>query len=156
MALVADTNHRGRPGQFAVGALVATALMAPAANAAAAGSSPRSEIPVFVLDRGRFTAFDTPGEGAQDFVSINNRGQIVGITASDLPLVGEVTAYGFVLARVSRARPPGPNSRRAQNPGHRHQRPRPDRRHLHEPRRRAGSPAEPMQMPMMRRMMPGL
>ena len=53
-------------------------LMAPVAGATAAGSSPSSEIPVFALERGRFTAFDTPGEGAQDFVGINNRGEIVG------------------------------------------------------------------------------
>ena len=59
-------------------------LMAPVAGALAAGSSPSSEIPVFVLDRGRFTAFDTPGEGAQDFVGINNRGQIVGGYKEDL------------------------------------------------------------------------
>jgi probable HAF family extracellular repeat protein len=46
--------------------------------------SARSQIPVFVLDRSRFTAFDTPGEGAQDLVGINNRGQIVGGYKEDL------------------------------------------------------------------------
>jgi hypothetical protein len=49
--------------------------MAPVAGAAAAGSSPRSQVPVFVLDKGRFTGFDAPAP--QDLVRINNRGQIV-------------------------------------------------------------------------------
>jgi probable HAF family extracellular repeat protein len=78
MALVEGTNRRGRGRLSGVGAFVAVTLMAPVGGALAAGSSPQSQIPVFVLENGRFTAFDTPGEGAQDFVGINNRGQIVG------------------------------------------------------------------------------
>jgi probable HAF family extracellular repeat protein len=39
---------------------------------------PRSVTPVFVLDKGRFTVFDAPGQGAAEFQRINNRGQIVG------------------------------------------------------------------------------
>jgi uncharacterized membrane protein len=41
-------------------------------------SSPRSPIPVFVLDKGRFSAFDSPGVRAQQSVDINNRGEIAG------------------------------------------------------------------------------
>jgi probable HAF family extracellular repeat protein len=84
MTLAEDTNCRGRVRLPVVAALVVTALMTPAAGASTAGSSPRSPVPVFVLDRGRFTAFDTPGEAAQDFVGINNRGQIVGGYKEDL------------------------------------------------------------------------
>jgi uncharacterized membrane protein len=84
MALVADTNLRGRGRPFVVAALLATALMAPAFGGSPAGSSPGSQIPVFVLEQGRFAAFDTPGEGAQDFVGINSRGQIVGGYKEDL------------------------------------------------------------------------
>jgi hypothetical protein len=41
-------------------------------------NSPRSRLPVFVLDKGRFTAFDAPGQKAAEFQRINNRGEIVG------------------------------------------------------------------------------
>jgi probable HAF family extracellular repeat protein len=40
---------------------------------------PRSQIPVFVLEKGRFTGFDAPGPvGNDNLVKINNRGQIAG------------------------------------------------------------------------------
>jgi probable HAF family extracellular repeat protein len=53
-------------------------------------SGPRSRLPVFVLDKGRFTAFDAPGQEAAEFQRINNRGEIVGSysTARDAPLAG--------------------------------------------------------------------
>jgi hypothetical protein len=82
MALVESTNRRGRGLLPVVGVLVAATLMTPVASASGAG--PGSQVPVFVLDKGRFTAFDTPGEGAQDFVGINNRGEIVGGYKEDL------------------------------------------------------------------------
>jgi probable HAF family extracellular repeat protein len=45
---------------------------------------PRSEVPVFVLRKGRFTGFDAPGPLANDnLVRINNRGQIVGSYLQD-------------------------------------------------------------------------
>jgi hypothetical protein len=47
-------------------------------EASASGDEPSSPVPVFVLDKGRFEAFDPPGVGAQDFVDINNRGRIAG------------------------------------------------------------------------------
>jgi hypothetical protein len=66
-------------------ALVAAVVMLTAVTAgdraeaaSASGDEPSSPVPVFVLDKGRFTAFDPPGVGAQDFVDINNRGQIAG------------------------------------------------------------------------------
>jgi hypothetical protein len=84
MALAEDRSLRGRARLPVVAALVFTVLMTPSAGASTASSSPRSPVPVFVLEKGRFTAFDTPGEGAQDFVGINNRGQIVGGYKEDL------------------------------------------------------------------------
>jgi hypothetical protein len=48
------------------------------------GTSPGSKLPckqvicVFVLDKGRLTAFAAPGQGTSYFPRINNRGQIVG------------------------------------------------------------------------------
>jgi probable HAF family extracellular repeat protein len=41
-------------------------------------SHPRTEAPVFVLSRGRFTAFDAPEVGSNHFPRINNRGDVVG------------------------------------------------------------------------------
>jgi hypothetical protein len=41
-------------------------------------SAPRSDRPVFVLDKGRLTAFDAPGTGPVEFPRVNERGQIVG------------------------------------------------------------------------------
>ena len=53
-------------------------------------SGVRSQLPVFVLDKGRFTAFDAPGDGAVEFQRINNRGEIVGSYSKgpDAPLAG--------------------------------------------------------------------
>jgi hypothetical protein len=53
-------------------------------------SAPRSRLPVFVLDKGRFTAFDAPGQEAAEFQRINNRGEIVGSYSKgrDAPLAG--------------------------------------------------------------------
>jgi hypothetical protein len=60
--------------------LVAGGLMLVAGAAADSGVSgnPGSARPVFVLDKGRFAAFDAPGAGAAEFPRINDRGQIVG------------------------------------------------------------------------------
>jgi probable HAF family extracellular repeat protein len=44
----------------------------------------RSDVPVFTLSKGRFTAFDPPGQGAPEGVATNNRGEIVGGYARDL------------------------------------------------------------------------
>jgi hypothetical protein len=58
-------------------AAVATAAWPGASRQALAG--PRSQLPVFVLDKGRFRAFDIPfGEFGGDSVTINDRGQIAG------------------------------------------------------------------------------
>jgi hypothetical protein len=46
---------------------------------AAHSSGPRQASPVFVYERGRYTAFDVPfGEAGGDGVAVNNRGQIAG------------------------------------------------------------------------------
>jgi hypothetical protein len=53
--------------------------MAPAAGASAAGSSAQIQFPGFLLDRGRYTAFEVAGAVTQTFpIGINDRGQIVG------------------------------------------------------------------------------
>jgi hypothetical protein len=39
---------------------------------------PRSAGPVFVLDEGRFSAFDAPGVSANELIDVNRRGQIAG------------------------------------------------------------------------------
>lgn len=62
----------------------AIAAAEPPMQTARSGASPdllhgvRSRTPVFVLDKGRFSTFDAPGEGAGEFQRINNRGEIVG------------------------------------------------------------------------------
>jgi probable HAF family extracellular repeat protein len=70
------------------GAVMLTALTtgtAPATGSTAgsgaslvAPGGPRTQFPVFVLDKGRFSAFDAPELGAAEFQRINNRGQVVG------------------------------------------------------------------------------
>jgi probable HAF family extracellular repeat protein len=72
----------GRLRLVVAGAVVLTAL----ATATATASAPLAEtparrttqLPVFVLDKGRFTTFDAPGRGANEFQRINNRGEVVG------------------------------------------------------------------------------
>jgi hypothetical protein len=79
MTLAEDTNLRGRGRLHVVAALVVAALMAPAAGASAAGSSAQIQFPGFLLDRGRYTAFEVAGAVTQTFpIGINDRGQIVG------------------------------------------------------------------------------
>ena len=69
----APAGQAARAGQAAV----ATAAWPGASRQAPAG--PRSQLPVFVLDKGRFRAFDIPfGEFGGDSVTINDRGQIAG------------------------------------------------------------------------------
>jgi hypothetical protein len=64
------------------GLAVSLLLTAATAQAAKDGKRPaghlRTATPVFVLDKGRLTAFDAPGAGAAEFPGANNRGQIVG------------------------------------------------------------------------------
>jgi hypothetical protein len=60
----------------------AAALVASSAATAAArdqlGGDPRSQVPVFVLEKGRFTTFDAPGDQANELVDVNVRGQVAG------------------------------------------------------------------------------
>jgi uncharacterized membrane protein len=59
-----------------------TAAWSAAGRKATAG--PRSRFPVFVLEKGRYTGFDSPGEVTNDsLVRINNRGQIAGAYIQD-------------------------------------------------------------------------
>jgi uncharacterized membrane protein len=113
MTLRRPTTVRGRLRLAVAGAVALTALTAATAGAAvptlqipiapatqpdrgAAGTGapsgggptaprgPRSQFPVFVLDKGRYTGFDSPGEVTNDsLVRINNHGQIAGAYVQD-------------------------------------------------------------------------
>jgi hypothetical protein len=63
-----------------IGAAIAAAVMLTALTAtAAAGTAPRTPLPGFVLDKGRFTAFEAPEARLETLpYDINDRGQIVG------------------------------------------------------------------------------
>ena len=64
---------------FAAIALATLAIAAPAESAAGSSMSLRSPFPVFLLDRGRYTAFEAADPSVQLFpTGINDRGQIVG------------------------------------------------------------------------------
>ena len=93
MAWIEDTNLRGRLP--VVVAIVLTTLATAMAGASAQSSapsqasmrgassaarpSPRVQFPGFLLDRGRYTAFEAAGAVTQTFpIGINDRGQIVG------------------------------------------------------------------------------
>jgi hypothetical protein len=62
-------------------------------------AEPEEALHGFLLSRGIYTTFDVPGVPLTFPLGINNRGQIAGIAASDVPIVEGVTVYGFVLAR---------------------------------------------------------
>ena len=75
--------------------------------------------------------------------SINNRGQIVGSTIRTDPVPWYRAPRLPAREGAHRTLHPDRLPWRAEHRGGRHQRPRPDRRHLREPRCRAGWPAEP-------------
>jgi hypothetical protein len=84
------TAHRRRFKALAVAVLAAAAVSVSGAIAvaqphaaalelvAAATPAPRSPVPVFVLDNGRFTVFDPPGDQANEVVDLNDRGEVAG------------------------------------------------------------------------------
>jgi hypothetical protein len=43
-----------------------------------AADEPRAAVPVFVLEKGRFTTFDPPGVQANELVDVNSRGEVAG------------------------------------------------------------------------------
>jgi hypothetical protein len=65
-----------------------------------ADASPRTAIPGFLLDRGRYVKFDAPGAELETTpVGINNRGKVVGAyTTAD----ADVTYHGFLRDRRGR------------------------------------------------------
>jgi hypothetical protein len=121
MTSTARTILCARLGVLIAGSLVFTALTAGAAAASApapmgvtapepirlgapAGPSvspqpsssthPRTSVPGFLLDRGRYTTFDAPKAGIEtDANSINNHGQIVGAYIED---DADATYHGFL------------------------------------------------------------
>jgi hypothetical protein len=79
MALPKRTTVRRPICTLVAGAIVFAALAVAMAGASAAGSAPRSSFPDFLLDRGRYTAFDAPEAVFATLpYGINDRGQIVG------------------------------------------------------------------------------
>jgi uncharacterized membrane protein len=65
MALAEDPNLRRRERLPVIAILVLVALMTLVGGVLAAGSSPSSQIPVLVLEKGWFTAFDAPAAAAR-------------------------------------------------------------------------------------------
>jgi probable HAF family extracellular repeat protein len=93
-----------RPGSDAASTTTAAARSG-ASSTAPVG--PRSRFPVFVLDKGRYTGFDSPGEVTNDLiVRINNRGQIAGGYIQDYtedpPGVPQGRYRGFLRDRRGR------------------------------------------------------
>jgi probable HAF family extracellular repeat protein len=97
MRSLQPTTLRRLARGLVAGAVLVTSLTA--GTAAASGADvqaprgPRSNTPVFVLENGRFTGFDTPGAAPQDIVGVNNRGQIVGGYKQDV--AGDPPGRGF-------------------------------------------------------------
>jgi hypothetical protein len=94
---------------LAMVAVMATAAALPAAGMTAASGragiegDPRSQLPVFVLDKGRYTVFDAPREGANEFVDVNARGDVAGTYTMDLDETGsEFMSRGFLRDRRGR------------------------------------------------------
>ena len=77
MLSIDDTDHRRLlPVVFAVALAV---LAAPMAQAAAESSTPQSQIPGFLLDRGRYTTIEILGARVETApLGINDRGDIAG------------------------------------------------------------------------------
>ena len=72
----------GKDIRLVAAVLGAATLLTASAGAASKSDrpagDPRSPQPVFVLEKGRFSAFDAPGTGSNELVDINSRGQIAG------------------------------------------------------------------------------
>jgi hypothetical protein len=100
-----DGPRSRRRGVAAFAAVLALVLAAVGATTASATDrdgvygNPRSDTPAFVLKRGRFSAFDLPGNGPGEFVRTNDRGDIVGSFADD-----DGTLTGFVRSRHGRVK----------------------------------------------------
>jgi hypothetical protein len=112
MALVQDINLRGRL-RLTVVAIVLTTLATAMAGASAAGSSPSSPFPGFLLDRGRYTTFDAPEAVFATLpYGINDRGQIVGRyddASSEQPFLRDKAA-GSPTSRSEAPGQPGPST----------------------------------------------
>jgi hypothetical protein len=99
----------GLGATLAIFAVMATAAALFAASMTAAADrdrvegDPRSQLPVFVLDKGRYTVFDAPGEGANELVDINSRSDVAGTYTMDLDETGsEFMSRGFLRDRRGR------------------------------------------------------
>jgi hypothetical protein len=112
MVSLEHTNLRRRIGLSIAAAVVVAALRVAMAGASAraqtmdaSGTSPSSQSSctrvncVFVLDKGRFTAFDAPGPGPQYIVDINNPGEIAGAIRE---VVADEGFHGFLRDKRGR------------------------------------------------------
>jgi uncharacterized membrane protein len=76
--------------------LLATGVAA-ASDGARGDGHPRSPVPVFLLEKGRFTTFDAPGTQANEVVDVNSRGQVAGTYVGQ-----DGTNHGFVRDKRGR------------------------------------------------------
>ena len=104
--MLADRTIPRRLAHLSIVTAVALATLAVAITEASAASADPVDQPsctqdtcVFLLAKGRLTAFDAPGPAAQDLVRINNRGQIVGGTRE---AVADEGFRGFLRDRRGR------------------------------------------------------
>ena len=102
----ADRTTPRRLAHLSIVTAVALAALAGAMTEVSAASADPVDQPsctqvtcVFLLAKGRLTAFDAPGPAAQDLVRINNRGQIVGGTREP---VADEGFRGFLRDRRGR------------------------------------------------------
>jgi hypothetical protein len=108
MSSPTSTSIRRR-GIAAIAAAVLVALavagsaLAVAAERDRIEGDPRSQLPVFVLDKGRYTVFDGPEEGANELVDVNARGDVAGTYTMDLDETGsQFMSRGFLRDKRGR------------------------------------------------------
>ena len=90
--MISRTSTRSRLLAVAVSAAaVLTTGAAAATHNDKDRGEPRSPIPVFVLDKGRFNVFDPPGVSALEFIDVSDRGQVAGTHVDE-----DGTPRGFV------------------------------------------------------------
>jgi len=122
MASTARTTIRRRLGALVAGAVVLlrSRRLPPSFSGVPYGvqapglTRPRTAIPGFLLDRARYTSGAPQASIETEPGSINNRGQVVSLTAAELPLPEDSDAHGFLL-RTGADGPSPPSRSRARS-----------------------------------------